>query len=166
VHSRHDDGSAGDANYGRIRSRERRTFGKLASINSTESAFVGTGKMHTTSRSAIFTREYGAMNSENEYIRIDASHPGTLLLEEFLKPLGITPHALAMALHVPASRIDAIVKGKRSITGETAMRLGRYFGTSARFWLNLQAYYDLAVAEDQQTAIIECEVQPRIAIGT
>jgi len=103
------------------------------------------------------------MKHDSEDVAVEPAHPGEILSEEFLKPLGITPHALAMALRVPASRVDAIVKQKRSITGETAIRLGRYFGTSARFWLNLQAYYDLAVAEDRVAAIIEREVTPRIA---
>ena len=105
------------------------------------------------------------MKHEADYVKIDAAHPGELLLEEFLKPLGMTSHALAIAVRVPASRIDAIVKGKRSITGDTAIRLGRYFGTSARFWLNLQSYYDLAIAEDKSAAIIDREVQPRQAVG-
>jgi addiction module HigA family antidote len=97
----------------------------------------------------------------DDFVKIPPQHPGSILLEEYLRPLGITPHALAMGLHVPASRVDQIIKGKRSISGETAMRLGRYFGTSSQFWMNLQAYYDLAVAEDASAALVEREVQPR-----
>jgi addiction module HigA family antidote len=105
------------------------------------------------------------MAQDAEYVKVEAAHPGELLMEEFLKPLGMTSHALAIAVRVPASRIDAIIKGRRSITGDTAIRLGRYFGTSARFWLNLQSYYDLAMAEDKSAARIEREVQPRLTVG-
>lgn len=73
-------------------------------------------------------------------------HPGEILLEEFLKPMEITQNRLAMDLHVPAPRIYAIVKGTRAITADTALRLGRYFGTGPEFWINLQSNYDLCVA--------------------
>ena len=73
-------------------------------------------------------------------------HPGEILLEEFLKPMNITQNKLAMDLHVPAPRIYAIVKGTRAITADTALRLGRYFGTGPEFWINLQSNYDLCVA--------------------
>ena len=95
--------------------------------------------------------------------RIAPTHPGDVLREDFLKPMGITPNALAIALRVPASRIADIAKGKRSVTAETAIRLARYFGTSREFWMNLQAYYDLASVEDEKAAIIEREVLPRVA---
>jgi addiction module HigA family antidote len=88
-------------------------------------------------------------------------HPGDILREDFLKPMGMTPNALAMAIRVPASRVAAIAKAERSVTAETAMRLARYFGTTREFWMNLQAYYDLAIAEDEKAAIIDREVQPR-----
>jgi addiction module HigA family antidote len=100
------------------------------------------------------------MEHNEEYISVRPSHPGTLLLTEYLRPLGITPHALAVRMHVPATRIDNLVKGKRAITADTAMRLGRFFGTSAQFWMNLQAYYDLAIAEDANAERIGREVQP------
>ena len=74
-------------------------------------------------------------------------HPGEILLEEFLKPMEISQNKLALDLHVPAPRIYAIVKGTRSITADTALRLGRYFGTGPEFWINLQSNYDLCVAE-------------------
>jgi len=70
-------------------------------------------------------------------------HPGEILLEEFIKPLGITASALALALRVPAPRINDVVRQKRSVTPDTALRLARYFGTTAQFWMNLQATYDL-----------------------
>ncbi|MBY4678837.1 HigA family addiction module antitoxin [Marinobacterium arenosum] len=73
-------------------------------------------------------------------------HPGEVLLEEFLKPLGLSQNALARAICVPPRRINEIVHGKRAITADTAVRLGQYFGTSAKFWLGLQDDYDLEEA--------------------
>ena len=88
-------------------------------------------------------------------------HPGEILRLDFLEPLNLSQNQLALDLHVPATRINEIIKGKRGITAETAIRLGRYFGTSAQFWINLQAHYDLGVAEDANSAKIEREVRPR-----
>jgi len=88
-------------------------------------------------------------------------HPGEILLEEFLKPLGMSMNKLADELHVPANRITQIVEGDRSITGETALRLARYFGTSPEFWLGMQKDYDLQVARDQFEAEVERQVHPR-----
>ena len=86
-------------------------------------------------------------------------HPGEILMEEFLKPLGITQYKLAKDIHVPARRINEIVHGKRSITADTALRLSRYFNLSERFWLNLQARYDLEVEKDKLNDRIETEVK-------
>ena len=90
-------------------------------------------------------------------------HPGEILREEFLIPLAITANALALALKVPASRINEIVLERRAITPDTALRLGRYFGTTADFWLNLQTAFDLRVAKQQRLPAIELEVFPREA---
>lgn len=76
-------------------------------------------------------------------------HPGEILLEQFLQPMRISQIKLALLINVPPRRINEIVRGKRRITADTALRLGRYFGTSAHFWLGLQADYDLSVAEDR-----------------
>lgn len=76
-------------------------------------------------------------------------NPGEILVEEFLKPLGLSQYRIARDLSVPPRRINEIVHGKRGITADTALRLGRYFGTSARFWLNLQARYDLEVENER-----------------
>jgi addiction module HigA family antidote len=76
-------------------------------------------------------------------------HPGEILTEEFLAPLGITKHQLAIDLGVPASRIDQIAKGKRSISADTAVRLSIYFGNSPQFWMNLQSAYDLEMQEER-----------------
>jgi addiction module HigA family antidote len=75
-------------------------------------------------------------------------HPGEILLEEFLEPLGVTQHKLAVSIGVPPRRINEIVHGKRRITADTALRLARYFGTTDRFWLNLQTRFDLEVEKD------------------
>jgi addiction module HigA family antidote len=88
-------------------------------------------------------------------------HPGITLNEDFLKPLGVSGSRLAMDLHVPPSRINDILHGRRGISAESALRIARYFGTSATFWTNLQAQYDLAAAEDESSSIIEREVRPR-----
>ncbi len=92
-------------------------------------------------------------------------HPGEMLLEEFLKPQGITPYALAKAIGVPAPRVYDLCKGKRGITANTALRLSQAFGNSAQFWLNLQAFYDLEVARDEAGAEIEETVQPLPGFG-
>lgn len=87
-------------------------------------------------------------------------HPGEVLREEFLAPLGMSANALAMALHVPAPRINDIVRERRAITPDTGLRLARYFNTTAQFWLNLQTAYDLKVAEGESGAKIAEEVRP------
>jgi addiction module HigA family antidote len=86
-------------------------------------------------------------------------HPGEILMEEFLKPLGISQYKLAKDISVPARRINEIVHGKRSITADTALRLSRYFNLSERFWLNLQARYDLEVEKDKLNDRMETEVK-------
>jgi antitoxin HigA-1 len=88
-------------------------------------------------------------------------HPGEILREEFLKPLGLTMNKLAAELHVPANRIAQIVNGSRNITGETALRFARYFDTSAEFWLGMQKDYDLQVARDTFEAEVTRQVRPR-----
>lgn len=95
--------------------------------------------------------------------RLPPIHPGEILREEFLAPLGISAHQLALALRVPATRINDIVNEKRGITADTALRLSRYFGTTSRFWMNLQTSYELEVAEDQLGTAVMREVLPRTA---
>ncbi|MBF4987550.1 HigA family addiction module antitoxin [Methylophilus sp. 14] len=85
-------------------------------------------------------------------------HPGEILREEFLVPLEMTPHALAMQLRVPAPRINDIVREKRGVTVDTALRLARFFNTTAQFWLNLQTTYDLKIAENTLSEKINLEV--------
>jgi addiction module HigA family antidote len=88
-------------------------------------------------------------------------HPGEILLEEFLEPLGISQYRLAKDISVPPRRINEIVHGTRSITADTALRLARYFGTSERFWLNLQTRHDLEVEKDRLGTRLKKEVLPR-----
>ena len=91
-------------------------------------------------------------------------HPGEILLEEFLKPMGLSQYALAKDINVPARRINEIVHGDRSISADTALRLSRYFGMSENFWMNLQARYDLEIQKDQLDGRLEREVQVYAAI--
>ena len=86
-------------------------------------------------------------------------HPGEILQEEFLAPLGVSQYQLAKAVDVPARRINEIVHGQRRITANTALRLSRYFGTSERFWLNLQARYDLEIEKDRLGGALE-DIRP------
>lgn len=90
-------------------------------------------------------------------------HPGEILSEEFLKPMNISQNKLAMDIHVPTPRIHAIVKGARSISADTALRLGKYFGTGPEFWSNLQSNYDLCVAASH--AEKELELIPQLAFA-
>jgi len=87
-------------------------------------------------------------------------HPGEILREDYMRPLGISMNQLGLALRVPVTRISEIVHERRAITADTAIRLGRYFKTTPRFWLNLQTAYDLEVAADRIQAQVETEVQP------
>ncbi len=89
---------------------------------------------------------------------LDPIHPGEILMEEFLKPMGISQYRLAKDINVPARRINEIVQGKRSITPDTALRLSRFFGLSERFWINLQTRYDLEREKDRLNNRLDDEV--------
>src|ERR1700674_1241933 len=89
-------------------------------------------------------------------------HPGEILFHEFLKPIGISQYRLAQDVSVPPRRINEIVKGLRAVTADTALRLARYFGTSERFWLNLQARYDLEIEKDRLGERLKREVRVRV----
>jgi antitoxin HigA-1 len=95
--------------------------------------------------------------------RLPPIHPGEILCEDFMKPLGISMNQLALDLRVPVTRIAEIVHQRRGVTPDTALRLGRYFNTSARFWMNAQSSYDLEVAQDELQRTIERDVRPRVA---
>jgi addiction module HigA family antidote len=89
-----------------------------------------------------------------------AIHPGEFLLEDFMKPLGLSANALSIALHVPVTRISEIIRERRGITADTAMRLGLYFGTTADFWMNMQKSYELGIAAKELLPRIRAEVHP------
>lgn len=88
-------------------------------------------------------------------------HPGEMLREEFMKPLGISMNRLALELHVPVTRISQIVNERRGVTADTALRLARHFGTSADFWMNIQRDYELTLARQRSLKTIEKQVRPR-----
>lgn len=92
--------------------------------------------------------------------RIPPTHPGEILRAEFLDPMGLSVYALAKAIKVPRSRLNDIVRGRRAITADTALRLARYLGTSPELWINLQAHYDLEIAKQTSHRRIEKEVAP------
>lgn len=93
-----------------------------------------------------------------KYKKLPPIHPGEILREEFLEPMGISQYKLAKDISVPPRRINEIVHGKRSITADTALRLGRFFNMSPQFWLNLQTRYDLEVTEDRLENRLDNEV--------
>ena len=103
--------------------------------------------------------------ARNSRTKLSPIHPGEILREDYMKPLRLSMNQLALALHVPVTRIAEIVHERRAITADSALRLGRYFKTSARFWLNLQAAYDLEVTGDRVLPQIKREVQVRESVG-
>jgi addiction module HigA family antidote len=114
----------------------------------------GVMAMSITSKLLIIIKgEYHMKNKKLKPI-----HPGEVLMEDFLKPMGISQYRLAQDISVPARRINEIVHCTRAVTADTALRLGRFFGISAQFWVNLQSHYDLAVEEDHLGKKLEREV--------
>ena len=97
--------------------------------------------------------------------KLNPVHPGEVLLEEFLKPMGLSQNRLSLEIGVHARRINEIVLGKRRVTADTALRLARYFGTSPQFWMGLQNDYDLDVAADALGNRLEVEVRPMAVSG-
>ncbi len=123
------------------------------------SAFGGKKRMPAMSRSwIIIDRRINMVRNKMRPI-----HPGEILREEYLVPLDISVNALAKALNVTPARMNEIVRERRGVTADTALRLARYFGTDARSWLNLQAAYDLRVAEISQATQIAATIRPRAA---
>jgi antitoxin HigA-1 len=123
----------------------------------TNGAFVLSGqqKVQNMSKSSIIIKP----KTPN---RVTTS-PGEILLEEFMKPLGLTANALSLALRVPANRLGAIIKRERGVTADTALRLARYFGTTPQFWLYAQAAYDLSLVQKEIWSEIQTDVRPRAA---
>jgi addiction module HigA family antidote len=116
--------------------------------------------MPTTSKSPITTKfpTLTAMGKSPTPLRFP--HPGEILQMEFLEPMGVTQYRLAMDLKIPHSRVTAIIRGRRAITPDTALRLSRYFGTSAEFWIGLQQEYDLRKARAECGKDIESQISP------
>ena len=113
--------------------------------------------MRTKSRSSITTSRRAKAAGRD----LPPTHPGEMLLEEFLVPMGVSQYALAKAISVPPRRINEIVHGLRGISADTALRLGRYFGMPPEFWMNLQSHYDMEVARDALAGRLEREVVVR-----
>jgi addiction module HigA family antidote len=124
----------------------------------TSGAFVLYGELRDQSSLKLSTITDRQKNMAINKMR--AIHPGEILREEYLAPLGMSAHALSMALHVPAPRIHDIVRERRAFTPDTALRLARYFNTTAQFWLNLQSSFDLKQAEDNLGKLIQQEIRP------
>jgi addiction module HigA family antidote len=112
--------------------------------------------MPTKSKSSITTE-----GELKEGARMPPLHPGEMLREEFMKPLGLSANALAMELRVPVTRITEILRERRGITADTALRLARYFSMTPEFWMRLQMDYDLECADDAALAAIQQEIRPR-----
>ena len=126
----------------------------IVSVLTSSGGFVLSGAKVTLIKSGLLIIMGRFMSKE----RLPPIHPGEILLEEFLKPLGLSQYRLAKEINVPARRINEIVLGKRAITPNTALRLSRYFGLSERFWMNLQARYDLEVEKGRLQDRLEKEV--------
>ena len=124
----------------------------FGSTRNGESVLNGENRMPTKSKSSTIIRRYKD--------RMPPLHPGEMLREEFMVPLGLSANALALALRVPATRISEIVHERRGITADTALRLGRYFRMTPEFWMNLQSHYDLESARDAVEAEIRKVVTP------
>lgn len=126
-----------------------------------------TATPRTQSRKPISRTDLDAgradLNEVDSGTRLAPIHPSEVLRHEFLEPLGLSAHALALALRVPANRISAILASRRAVTAEAALRLARHFGTTPGFWLNLQKAYQLEQAEREAGARIRAEVAPRAA---
>jgi addiction module HigA family antidote len=124
----------------------------------TNGASVSAGRKQALRTLRLWTTTEGVMDMGKNGMR--PVHPGEVLREDFLRPAGLSVNALAKALHVPTPRINEVVRERRGVTADTALRLARYFGGDAQSWLNLQAVYDLRVAEIANRKKIEKEISP------
>jgi len=146
---------ATDSNCGAVIVLDNTAFGSMSN-----GGFASTGKQAKRNRSRSRIIMISEMKIAEED-RLPPVHPGEVLLEDFMKPLGLSQYRLAQDLGVPALRISQIVHGKRAVTADTALRLARYFGTSANVWMRLQARYDLEVAEAVLAERVKGEVKVR-----
>jgi addiction module HigA family antidote len=133
-----------------------RARGASVSMTGGESASNGRMAMRTELKSLTTTDE-----ELKDGAPMPPLHPGELLREDFMKPLGLSANALAMELRVPVTRISEIVRERRGISGDTALRLGRYFNMSPEFWMGIQTRFELDVAADAAGEVIEREIRPR-----
>jgi addiction module HigA family antidote len=131
-------------------------------MRSTVSAFDGKAATPLMLRLRTIIKA-GAALSRKKTNRIPFPHPGETLREDFLKPLGMSANRLALELGVPATRMSEVVNGRRGVTADTALRLARYFNTTPKFWLSMQASFDLAVAAESKAREIERIVRPHAA---
>jgi antitoxin HigA-1 len=142
---------------------------RLGSMTNGESALPGGMAIATRQKSSITTSQgMGCQNMRKNKTEglMPPVHPGEILREDFMKPLGLTTNRLALELHVPATRIGEIVHERRRITAETALRLARFFNTNAEFWLNLQNFYDLEISRRSgKLSEIERQVHPAPALA-
>jgi len=130
-----------------------------------ESVLFGVMAIAMMWKSSIITRRGAVKNVSKPEALVPPVHPGEILREDFMKPLGLTVNKLALELHVPATRIGEIVHERRRVTAETALRLARYFNTNAEFWLNLQNFYDLEVSRRSgKVSEIERQVHPTASV--
>lgn len=141
---------------------------RYEAIGRVDTAFVSTTNSDSASGGPMTVRRTRRSLTTNEVSQVFKNgmrpvHPGEVLREDFMVPLGLSANALAKALNVPAPRINDIVRGRRGVSADTAMRLARYFGGDARSWLNLQAAYDLRVAEIASGKRIAREISPAAA---
>src|SRR5436190_3471650 len=139
-------------------------MGNTASVSMISGAFASVGKPGTLTVWRLWTTTETRPDQTMKTNKLRPIHPGEILREEFMKPRGLSQNALARALNVPPRRINEIVLEKRGITADTALRLARYFGTSAEMWTGLQADYDLRLVRYKKARTIEREVEPLAAI--
>jgi addiction module HigA family antidote len=130
-------------------------------MTNTGFALFGGMEMPTKSKSLTTTKRKSDGAELEEGARMPALHPGEMLREEFMKPLGLSSNALAMELRVPVTRISEIVRERRGITADTALRLARYFNMSPEFWMRLQMDFDLESAAEAEESAIHQEIRPR-----
>jgi antitoxin HigA-1 len=133
----------------------------FASMTNIEYVLCGENLMPTPSKLRTITNAgSGRRGRRNAESRLPPIHPGEMLREEFLVPMGLSANALALAIRVPVTRVSEIVNERRGITADTALRLGRYFRMTPEFWMNLQSHYDLEMARDAKDRMIRESIKP------
>jgi addiction module HigA family antidote len=129
----------------------------------TNGAFVSPGEMGMPTKSSSRTTTGEKQVASRRKRDIPPVHPGAILKSDFLEPIELSVNALSQAINVPRTRLNDIVRGRRGITADTALRLARYFGVGAQFWMNLQSHYELELAEEAYGDRLGREIRPRAA---